>query len=684
MCGFSNKSHIMKVFRKKGLLGLLVAAIAFTGCDEHIEESSRYTFTGHTVASFLEENEEVYSSFIEILKRGGRLSLMKAYGQYTCFAPTNQAIDRYLFEQDSIWQATKDDVNPVWTGVTSPELSELSDSMCKVIAQTHLLPAVYMTTDMEGDIIPTMNMNDRYLSLSYDVDDMGLSMLLINGNGLIIAKDEEVENGVVHTIAQVLNPSTNTLPSQIESHEYFRIMSEAIKATGYDDQLQLYKDENYKDGDLMAPSIYKTLQCPYPANKYFGFSAFLETDSVFHAEGIYNLEDLKARCAEWYPMADVNAPLTSLENPLNQFVGYHLIDRNLAYSRLVCYKIKPQGKYDSEQDYINTADRYEFFETMSGKLLKVTMPRSVSALQSTILLNYYNPRKGEVISDEIGMYMNNKVYEPDEFRDMDAAYLEFVPSALNGTIHPIEKILVYNEDVMAGRVLNMMIRFDASALFSELVNNNIRWNYTDQYTSDGETYIPHNFCKNMKVYAEETNNYYLCPHQGFHNYQGDEMMTLDAFDFAYKLPPVPAGTYEIRMGYTANTRRHVIQFYLDDEVAGIPVDLRVTTDNPKIGFVADANTDDNGIQNDKEMKNRGYLKGPNTYVTTGTNIARHASNVVRKVVTTKYLGEGEHWLRFKNVNEADDGKAQFMHDYFELVPVSFLRNEDLSLNEKRQ
>jgi hypothetical protein len=88
----------------------------------------------------------------------------------------------------------------VWTGVTSPYLSELSDSMCKVIAQTHLLPAVYLTTDMEGDIIPTMNMNDRYLSLSYDVDANGLSLLLINGNGLIIGKDEEVENGVVHIV----------------------------------------------------------------------------------------------------------------------------------------------------------------------------------------------------------------------------------------------------------------------------------------------------------------------------------------------------------------------------------------------------------------------------------------------------------------------------------------------------
>ena len=176
-----------------------IVAIAFSGCKDYIDEGSRYTFTGHTVASFLEENEDTFSSFIEILRRGGRLSLMKAYGEYTCFAPTNDAVAKYLIEQDSIyWTSVEaNQLDPsneiVWTGITSPELSELSDSMCKVISQTHLIPDIYLTTDMEGDIIPTMNMNDRYLSLSFGVDEENHSQLFINGDGLIIAKDEEVE-----------------------------------------------------------------------------------------------------------------------------------------------------------------------------------------------------------------------------------------------------------------------------------------------------------------------------------------------------------------------------------------------------------------------------------------------------------------------------------------------------------
>ena len=84
------------------------------------------------------------------------------------------------------------------------------------------------------------------------------------------------------------------------------------------------------------------------------------------------------------------------------------------------------------------------------------------------------------------------------------------------------------------------------------------------------------------------------------------------------------------------------------------------------------------------MKNRGYLKAPTTYKYNGSVIVREEASTIRKVITTKYLSEGEHWIRFKSVFEGDDGKAQFMHDYFEIVPMTFILNEELSLEEKRK
>lgn len=149
------------------------------------------------------------------------------------------------------------------------------------------------------------------------------------------------------------------------------------------------------------------------------------------------------------------------------------------------------------------------------------------------------------------------------------------------------------------------------------------------------------------------------------------------------LPHVPAGTYEIRVGYQGMSNRGIDQFYFDNEITGIPVDMRLDATNPRVGWVKDSSTDDNGVDNDKQMKNRGYLKGSTQYYGYG-HIARDEPSRLVLVLTTKFLDEGDHWIRAKNVNDNDDGLDQFMHDYVEIVPVGWMRREDISLEEKRK
>ena len=675
------------------LLLLLMTVFALSSCVEDIDTENRYTFRGHTVASFLGEHEDVFSSFITILKRGGKLNLMKAYGTYTCFAPTNDAIDRYLARQDSIYRASllPGSKRVVWTGITSPRLEDLSDSMCVVIAQTHIVPKAYLTVEMEGDVVPTMNLNDRYLTMSFDNDSTtGYSRLYINGAQIIDA-DEEVENGVVHAISDVMNPSSNTVPAQIADMKYLSIFAEALERTGLTDTLQAYKDYSYTDGDKTALTIYGIPGCPYPANRYFGFTAFCEPDTVFHAAGIYNLDDLYARCREWYPAA-TDPDFRSPGNALWQFMAYHLLDRKLLYSRLTCYKIVCGNYYNSEGN-LQRADRYDYFETLQGSLLKVTRPITGTRYPEAILLNYKRTFDHQGDDDPRAETMagraNVLVLNPADVMADNARYPDFNGEALNGSIHLISKLLIYDEDLMVGHVLNEIIRIDFSSLVPEYTNNNIRWcdgqgiNFASQ---DYEFYIPDGYSKHLKYNTPETRLYYLSPHNTWSNYMGDECMCLGAFDFAYRLPHVPACTYELRMGYGSTTRRGVIQFYVDDEVTGIPIDLRRKLDVPEVGWVADELTDDNGVANDKQMKNRGWLKGPTSfYLNSSANFpSRKQSDVCRRVITTKYLSEGDHWLRFKNVNDQDNGLDQFMHDYVEIVPVSWMRREDLSIEDKRK
>ena len=88
-----------------------------------------------------------------------------------------------------------------------------------------------------------------------------------------------------------------------------------------------------------------------------------------------------------------NAPLNDWRNPVNQFIGYHILDRKLSYNYLVCYNIVEKNygiEFKSEGDFPGTADRNEFYVTMNNRVVKVTMPRNSDSGNDfgKIFLNY--------------------------------------------------------------------------------------------------------------------------------------------------------------------------------------------------------------------------------------------------------------------------------------------------------
>jgi len=169
--------------------------------------------------------------------------------------------------------------------------------------------------------------------------------------------------------------------------------------------------------------------------------------------------------------------------------------------------------------------------------------------------------------------------------------------------------------------------------------------------------------------------YYQTQSIGFWCWYADEIIAEGSYDFEIKLPPVPAGTYEIRYGYVPMGHRGVTQVYVDGIPCGIPVDLTEDGTSSKIGWFSDDNlTEEEKAKNEKAMHNRGYMKGPDTQTEGAgkTNIARAQSNHLRRIVATKYLESGvDHTIRFRAVDEA--GK-EFMFDYLELCPKSVYDN----------
>ena len=282
--------------------------------------------------------------------------------------------------------------------------------------------------------------------------------------------------------------------------------------------------------------------------------------------------------------------------------------------------------------------------------------------------------------------------------------------AMNGYIHPIGGILVYDENVPRG-VLNERMRFDDTALFGEMMSNNFRMISDAEVNalnngktgSDGQLggnyiRIPNGFFENLVIYNGEATRLYYLPGQsnGWSNYQGDEFNCMGLYDFAFRLPPVPDGTYELRMGYTANGNRGMLQFYLGRtseltsmKALDIPLDMRhvpsnesfstggVTIYSPDVvtGWLPYTSTEDMGVASDADMHNLGWMRGPLYYTVGkgGSTLARANVQDLRRVITKQQFEQGDYWLRFKTVLP-NLNTSQFHLDYIELCPEKVYNN----------
>ena len=122
----------------KGILGgLLIAMLTplnilmLSSCSDEPDSEYFYTFTGEMMSDWLKNRPE-YSEFTEIVERANMMDLLATYGHYTCFVPSNEAVDKFLQSR----------------GLSS--VSQLSDADCDTIARTHLNSYMYTTYDMVG------------------------------------------------------------------------------------------------------------------------------------------------------------------------------------------------------------------------------------------------------------------------------------------------------------------------------------------------------------------------------------------------------------------------------------------------------------------------------------------------------------------------------------------------------
>lgn len=619
------------MYSKFIMISSVIILLVFTACKPEIESEYLKTFTGDVIYSYLQKDTANYSEFVKIIDKSGLNGMLSAYGQYTCLAPTNQALKNYYKSKGE--------------GFT---FSQLSDDEVLYLAQTHILKGKIFLMNMSTGSLG-MNMNDRQIDVKFVSDGTGLQTLL-NDSSKVLEKDIDVYNGVIQKIDKILSPSTSQLSDFIIANKDLSIFAAALRLTGMSDSLTAIKDDSYIIGKTYKDE-YNNIDIPTPPARKFAFTALVEPDAIFKAKGINSINDLIEKAKQWYPTdSKYDTLYTNRNNSLNQFISYHLIEK----------KINSNQFFFSQHASIN-ADLYEYIETMlQYRLIRSSNERAMSG--TAALLNAGS--KSEV-------YVTNTS-----------------KSTLNGVYHYLSDILVYttgsnsqnyttnsNYSLSAEEMIrSSRVRFDYNSLLPEMMNNNLRLATSPVTTSGGQTSVrftfPPDYFKYLKT-TSDTKLLYLGGSNGWVNYQGDEMMGQGNYDITVRLMPVPPGTYELRFAYSANNNRSVTQIYVDNVPVGIPLDLRIDAADARIGWVDDTKTEDNGVENDKTMRNRGYMKGPVSYGKYDSNgniiTARSLSGALRRIVGIYTFNTYEpHYIRFKSV--MSNANAQCMMDYFEYVP----------------
>lgn len=694
---------------------MLFSTAVLDSCSDDIPEDALGIKKGTMMSTFLNENPQ-FSDFYSIIKRARSADassmarfeeVLSAWGRYTCFAPTNTAVQNYLAKK----------------GLSS--VDQLSPEACDTIVRFHLIPDnVYYTSDiynMTGNQLKTANMLKSYLSYR--------TVMVRDGSGSVVAStlelnsiatinylncNDTVENGVVHEIDALLE-APNTSAERLVNNDGFKLFYKAFEVTGLLDTLKADKDRSWDEKYTMYKplSIYSGGQwdyCLVPDAKLYGFTIFMVSDGDLKKKGLNSVADLYSHACTLYGQGsypekyedNTEEQLKEKENPLYQMMAYHILPFKTNYNKLTTITT-------IETSLVNPT---EWYRTVNANaLLKVehiTLERDIADLglgisasdavkKKYIYLNHF--------SDTIESHPSIKgvkVYRPD-----DADDLIETNEGTNCFIFRLADLVDFSEATQESNVFNTRMRVDMYTMFPVFLTNQIRSDVTNEGQAMSNSkdaacknyWFPEGYIDGLEVNSDAI-FLYQGPQNTYWSYEGDELnITSNAgnYDVTMEIPPVPTGNYQIRLGFANMPTRGICQFYFDGKPVGLPFDMR--SDNfeertqwtdvwtGKSPYLTPTTEDALAVK--KAMHNLGWYHGPTSVFC----ISGEGHEDGDPTVTKNYFSRIPRTCRFVLGNEPviiENGKKHtiriksvlaatgtvIMLDYLEFVPKSVWGVED--------
>ena len=275
---------------------LLLGAALYTACKDDMEGKEFLVSDKLAMDDYIIQKDQTMEAFLEIVDKSGFRGTVHAYGTYTFFVPTNSAVEEYLSEKNT-------------------SIAALTREQCMDIVKFHIVEEVFKTEDFIDGRLPYPTMLKKYLT-TRTAPDQG-NVVEVNRQAIILKRDIEVINGLIHKIDKVMYPNPLTAGEQVEQlpdNEY-SLFKEVLRETGWIDSIKVNNDSTWytvflQSNESLAKAV-DTVKLNLPngiktradlvaylrANA--GLDALLRDDELLHsyasylcAKGLYYVADL--------------------------------------------------------------------------------------------------------------------------------------------------------------------------------------------------------------------------------------------------------------------------------------------------------------------------------------------------------------------------------------------------------
>jgi hypothetical protein len=512
----------------------------------------------------------------------------------------------------------------------------------------------------------------------------------------------------------MVRASSDLLPDVIKKDPTLSIWAQCLLLTGLNDDLVRRKDESYNYHDFeelegLYHSDNHNNWCWVPRTRNYGYTAFCVQDEVLnhyseypdvtYNKNIYTWEDLydyactiyTEGAGESYYGKSASA-LKDARNPLHKLIAYHLLPRRGVYEKLY-------SNCTILRTLINPTEWYQTMSPLSTLKVECVYPNN----------EFHEDSEQTSLDNQPGVVYLNHIYDPRRpnlYERGAMVYKDVVEemrndqNCENGVYYYIDRLIDYGSDTQ-NHVFNARMRMDLYTFWPELMNNDIRTMQTNLLNDSPESkttacknYIfPQGYLDNVES-SNDGDFIYQGARNYYWSYEGDEFNLRSdqgLYDMTFRLPPVPDGQYQIRLGFALIPSRGIGQFYVDGLPQGIPLDMRSTGWTDKTGWqklLVNNSTSkymETAEQNKKDLHNQGWYHGPASVRCIQGNSASplkdealslsnstpfcNIANTIRRVIYTGHLsGDKQHTIRIRSV--WSEGGAELMFDYIEIVPKS--------------